>query len=153
MSSFWLDSVKNTPTFSSLDTNIKSDVCIVGAGLLGLTCGYYLSQNGVKVTIIDKNNIVEKVSGHTTAKITSQHNLIYKYLEDSLGIKSAKQYLDANQLAISNIKNIIDNGGVQQKYEFNNIIVKLFSDKLKGKTAKEKVDICSRIYAMIFIKL
>ena len=51
------------------------------------------------------------------------------------------------------IKNIIDNGGVQQKYEFNNIIVKLFSDKLKGKTAKEKVDICSRIYAMIFIKL
>ena len=81
MSSFWLDSVKNTPSFSSLDKDIKSDVCIVGGGLLGLTCGYYLSQNGVKVTVIDKNNIMEKVSGHTTAKITSQHNIIYKYFK------------------------------------------------------------------------
>lgn len=51
------------------------------------------------------------------------------------------------------IKNIIDNGGIQQEYEYNNIIVKLFSDKLKGKTEEEKVDICSKIYALIFIKL
>ena len=123
MSSFWLDSVKNTPSFSSLDKDIKSDVCIVGGGLLGLTCGYYLSQNGVKVTVIDKNNIMEKVSGHTTAKITSQHNLIYKYLEDSLGIKSAKQYLDANQLAISNIKNIINTEQIDCDFEMQDSYV------------------------------
>ena len=123
MSSFWLDSVKNTPSFSSLDKDIKSDVCIVGCGLLGLTCGYYLSQNGVKVTVIDKNNIMEKVSGHTTAKITSQHNLIYKYLEDSLGIKSAKQYLDANQLAISNIKNIINTEQIDCDFEMQDSYV------------------------------
>lgn len=107
MSSYWLDSVKSKPTFNKLEENISTDVCIIGAGLFGLTCGYYLTQNGLNVSILDRNNIAEKVSGHTTAKITSQHNLIYKYLIDSVGIKQAKQYLDANQEAISNINNII----------------------------------------------
>lgn len=90
MSSFWLDSVKDKPSFTSLDKNITTDICIIGAGLFGLTCGYYLSQNGLKVSIFDRNNIMEKVSGHTTAKITSQHNLIYKYLIDSVRNKASK---------------------------------------------------------------
>ena len=117
MSSFWLDSVKNKPTFTTLDKNITTDVCIIGTGLFGLSCGYYLYKNGLKVTILDRNNIAEKVSGHTTAKITSQHNLIYKYLVDSLGIKSAKQYLDANQSAISNIKDIIETENIDCDFE------------------------------------
>lgn len=112
MSSYWLDSVKNKPIFNKLEENISTDVCVIGAGLFGLTCGYYLTQNGLNVSILDRNNIAEKVSGHTTAKITSQHNLIYKYLIDSVGIKQAKQYLDANQEAISNIKNIIQNENI-----------------------------------------
>lgn len=90
MSSYWLDSVKNTLSFSPLDKDITTDVCIIGAGLFGLTCGYYLSQNGLKIAILDRNNIMEKVSGHTTAKITSQHNLIYKYLIDSVRNKASK---------------------------------------------------------------
>ena len=107
MSSYWLDSVKDKPSFSKLDKNISTDVCIIGAGIFGLSCGYYLSKNGLNVTILDRNDIMEKVSGHTTAKITSQHNIIYKYLIDSVGIKQAKQYLDANQEAIFNIRDIV----------------------------------------------
>ena len=89
MSSYWLNSVKDKPSFTTLNKNISTDICIVGAGIFGLTCGYYLSKQGFKVVILDKNDICQKVSGHTTAKITSQHNLIYKYLVDSLGIKYA----------------------------------------------------------------
>lgn len=117
MSSLWLDSVKNKIDFSELKENISCDVCIVGAGIFGLTCGYYLSKAGLKVTILDRNNIAQKVTGHTTAKITSQHNLIYKYLIDSVGIKLAKQYLDANEEAISNIKNIIDTENIDCDFE------------------------------------
>ncbi len=51
------------------------------------------------------------------------------------------------------IRNVIDSGGVLQKYEYNNLIVKLFADKLEEKTAEEKVDICSKIYTMIFMRL
>lgn len=51
------------------------------------------------------------------------------------------------------IKNLIDNDGVLNQYEYNNMIVKLFADKIKDKTAKEKVAICSKIYMIIFGRL
>lgn len=46
--------------------------------------------------------------GNTTAKITSQHGLFYHYLIDTFGMDFAKSYLDANEEAIKNIKEIID---------------------------------------------
>lgn len=123
MSSYWLDSVKDKPSFSKLDKNISTDVCIIGAGIFGLSCGYYLSKNGLNVTILDRNDIMEKVSGHTTAKITSQHNIIYKYLIDSVGIKQAKQYLDANQEAIFNIRDIVQSENIDCDFEIQDSYV------------------------------
>lgn len=38
-----------------LKDNLKCDVAIAGAGPAGLTAGYYLAKEGVKVTIFEKN--------------------------------------------------------------------------------------------------
>ena len=35
----------------------KYDVVIIGSGLGGLVCGYILSKNGLKVALVEKNNI------------------------------------------------------------------------------------------------
>lgn len=40
--SLWMD--VSLPSFSSLDADIKADVCIVGAGIVGLTCAYTLAS-------------------------------------------------------------------------------------------------------------
>ena len=109
MNSFWLDSIENSTNFNKLEKDISTDVCIVGAGIFGLTCGYYLTKQGYNVVILEKEpDIASKTTGHTTAKITSQHNLIYKYLIDSLGVSMAQKYLYANQDAIENIAKIIE---------------------------------------------
>lgn len=109
MNSFWLDSIENKNKFNKLEKDISTDVCIVGAGIFGLTCGYYLTKQGYNVVLLEKEkDIASKTTGHTTAKITSQHNLIYKYLIDSLGESMAKKYLYANQDAIENIYQIIN---------------------------------------------
>ena len=108
MNSLWLNENQNDK-FKSLSNNIETDVCIIGAGIFGMTCGYYLSKAGLKVTIVEKDEIGHKTTGHTTAKITSQHGLFYTYLVDIYGESFAKDYLSANQDAIENIKNIINN--------------------------------------------
>ena len=77
MNSLWLTENKNNSKFESLSKNINTDVCIIGAGIFGMTCGYYLSKAGLNVSIIEKNEIGHKTTGHTTAKITSQHGLFY----------------------------------------------------------------------------
>lgn len=71
----------------------------------------------MKVIIIDKDGIGEKTSGHTTAKITFQHNLIYDYLVNSYGREFALKYLETNEMAITNIKNIIDEEKIDCDFE------------------------------------
>ena len=46
MNSLWIDSVKNKKFFSNLNANIECDICIIGAGIFGLTCVYYLCNLG-----------------------------------------------------------------------------------------------------------
>ena len=40
MDSLWINSVKNKKIFSNLTSNAEADVCIIGAGIFGVTCGY-----------------------------------------------------------------------------------------------------------------
>jgi len=119
MNSFWIETFKNK-TYPSLEKDLNVDVCIIGGGITGISCGYYLTKNNLKVCILEKDKIMEKTSSHTTAKITSQHGLIYKYLFDSYGKDYAQKYLDSNQEAIANIKNIIDEEKIDCDFEFQN---------------------------------
>lgn len=139
MNSFWLDSIENKTKFNKLEKDISTDICIVGAGIFGLTCGYYLTKQGYNVVLLEKEkDIASKTTGHTTAKITSQHNLIYKYLIDSLGESMAKKYLYANQDGIENIAKIIEEEKIdcdferQDSYVYTNNLDELEKIKLEN---------------------
>ena len=119
MNSFWIENFKDK-TYPKLEENLNIDVCIIGGGITGISCGYYLTKNNLKICILEKDKIMEKTSGHTTAKITSGHGLFYKYLYDSYGKDTAKKYLESNEQAISNIKNIIDEENINCDFEYQN---------------------------------
>lgn len=123
MNSLWLDFDKKTDKCLPLSCHLETDVCIIGSGIFGLTCAYLLSQLGFHVTVLDKSGIGEKATGHTTAKITSQHNLFYDYLINSYGKKFAGDYLEGNEKAIENIKNIIDTEKIKCDFEYQNSYV------------------------------
>lgn len=117
MNSYWIESCKIENKKEMLKQDLEADVCIIGAGILGITTGYYLTKRGLKVVILEKDHIAEKATGHTTAKITSQHGLIYHYLIDTFGKEFAKAYLDANEQAIHNIKGIIKEEKIECEFE------------------------------------
>lgn len=50
------------------------------------------------------------------------------------------------------IKNVIDGNGILPNYEFNNLVVRLFADRLQDKSLNERLTICSKIYPIIFLK-
>ena len=120
MNSYWLSSIKKNEIEKQIDNNYVADVCIIGAGITGLSTAYYLAKNGLKVIIVDKSRIGEKTSGHTTAKITLQHGLIYNYLINTFGFDYALNYFRANEKAILNIKNIIDTENIDCDFELKN---------------------------------
>lgn len=73
--------------------------------------------------------------GNTTAKITSQHGLFYDYLINTFSFDFAKGYLDANQEAITNIKDIIDSEHIDCDFEFqdNYVFTNLEDEVIKIK--------------------
>lgn len=58
MSSLWIDSVKDIKkNFKVLDKDISVDVCVIGGGITGISTAYKLAKAGVKVCVLEKNEI------------------------------------------------------------------------------------------------
>ena len=124
MSSYWIESVKNIKKeYKRLNNNIKTDICIIGGGITGLSAGYELAKEKMNIIILEKDKIGEKTTGNTTGKITSQHGLFYKYLIESKGIEFAKKYLMANEEAIKNIKEIILKENIECDFKYQDSYV------------------------------
>ena len=116
MKSIWDESCKFNKR-EELKGDIKTDILIIGAGIAGILIGYFLKQNGREVVLIDKSEIASGNTRNTTAKITSQHDLIYNTLIEEFGEEKAKQYAEANELAIKKYKEIIKERKIDCDFE------------------------------------
>nr|WP_317333065.1 FAD-dependent oxidoreductase [uncultured Romboutsia sp.] len=118
MESIWSESCKFIKR-EVLDKDIKTDTIIIGAGMAGILTGYMLKQHGIDVILIDAAEIASGNTKNTTAKITSQHDLIYDKLISEFGEEKAKQYAKANELAIKKYKEIIKERKIDCDFEEN----------------------------------
>lgn len=88
------------PKFETLEDGAKTDVLIIGGGITGILCAYFLQEKGIDYILAEGRTICSGVTKNTTAKITSQHGLIYDKLLKSAGVEKAKMYLQANQESV-----------------------------------------------------
>ena len=99
MNSIWTKTV-TMPQFPSLEGDMKTDVLIIGGGMAGILCAHFLQEQGVNYVLAEGREICSGVTKNTTAKITSQHGLIYQKIAKQRGNEMAAKYLEANQAAI-----------------------------------------------------
>ena len=99
MESLWQET-EDLPRFPKLQQDITTDVLIIGGGMAGILCAHRLREAGISSVLVEQNTLCSGVTGKTTAKITSQHGLIYEKLLRRLGSEQAKGYYLANQEAI-----------------------------------------------------
>ena len=114
--SIWNATAPGTP-YPRRDITAPVDVAIVGGGIVGLTAAYLLKRAGRSVAVVESRRVAAQVTGGSTAKITSQHGLIYADLIDNHGIEKAQAYADANQEAIEQIARIAASLGVECDFE------------------------------------
>lgn len=88
------------PHFEKLAGDVKTDVLIIGGGITGILCAYFLKECGVDYLLVEGKEICHGVTGNTTAKITAQHGLIYAKMMRHMGLEKTKLYLEANQKAV-----------------------------------------------------
>ena len=94
------------PEFPALTHDLKTEVLIVGGGMAGLLCAYKLSKKGVDCTLIEADRICGGVTRNTTAKLTSQHGLIYHKLLQMHGPDRARRYWEANEAALEEFRRL-----------------------------------------------
>ena len=105
MDAVWTTTV-HMPAFEPLEENAKTDVLIIGGGIAGLLCAYRLAQDGVECTLVEADTICSGITKNTTAKIASQHGLIFDTLIRRMGIENARLYLQANQNALQQYRDL-----------------------------------------------
>ena len=99
MNSVWTESVE-LPIFRPLNRDLKTDVLIIGGGMAGLLILDRLTKLGCDCTLVEADTICSGITKNTTAKITSQHGLIYADLLRRYGEHKAYGYMKVNEEAI-----------------------------------------------------
>jgi glycine/D-amino acid oxidase-like deaminating enzyme/nitrite reductase/ring-hydroxylating ferredoxin subunit len=114
--SLWLATTERTD-YEPLTEGLTVDTVVVGGGIAGLTAAVRLTEAGQEVAVIEADRVVEGATGYTTAKLTSQHGLVYDFLISKFGPEKARQYASANEAAIEAVERRVDEAAVECDFE------------------------------------
>ena len=106
MESIWSQSCKIRER-ERLPDDMEVETAVIGAGMAGILTAFALQEAGCQVVVLEADRIGSGQTRNTTAKITSQHGMIYQKLIKTFGVDAARQYAQANESAIRAYKAII----------------------------------------------
>lgn len=56
----WTEATLNNMKYKELEGNITADICVIGAGITGITTAYLLSKQGFKVVLLEKDKVCSR---------------------------------------------------------------------------------------------
>lgn len=113
--SLWMEVL--LPSFTPLASNAKTGVCIVGAGIVGLTCAYTLAKTGKSVIVVDQGPLAGGQTARTTAHLTWVLDDRFFDLEKLFGTEGARNAANSHSAAIDYIEKIIHDENIDCDFE------------------------------------
>jgi glycine/D-amino acid oxidase-like deaminating enzyme/nitrite reductase/ring-hydroxylating ferredoxin subunit len=104
--SLWIDGA-TLPKFPALAANERADVCVVGAGIAGLTIAYLLTHAGKSVIVLEAGSIISGETQRTTAHLVTALDDRYFELERLHGEQGAILAAESHAAAIDTIERIV----------------------------------------------
>lgn len=101
----WIETA-DVPRFSPLTSDQQADVCVVGAGLAGLTTAYELAREGKRVIVLEDGEIGSGETGRTTAHLSNAIDDRYTEMERLHGEEGARRAAQSHSAAIDRIEQI-----------------------------------------------
>jgi glycine/D-amino acid oxidase-like deaminating enzyme/nitrite reductase/ring-hydroxylating ferredoxin subunit len=95
------------PGAPALDRDLATEVCVVGAGIAGLTTAYLLAREGKAVTVIDRGSLLRGESKHTTAHLSNAIDDGYAEVARIRGTEVSRLAAQSHTAAIEKIEEIV----------------------------------------------
>lgn len=105
------------PKQPEMTGQVSVDVCVIGAGITGLTAADLLKRAGKTVAVIDLGRIGSGETSHTTAHITEVFDLDYRDLLSKFGLEGAQLAAQAMRRAIERIERNVTEHGIACDFE------------------------------------
>ena len=105
------------PMEPTLADNARADVCIIGAGIAGMTTAYLLAREGKSVVVLDDGPIGGGMTGRTTAHLTNAFDDRYYEVERLHGLKNASLAAESHTAAIDRIEAIVSEEDIDCDFE------------------------------------
>lgn len=112
----WMAAVR-PPLTEPLRNDTRTDVCIVGAGIAGLSTAYHLTKSGISVVVLDDGPIGGGETGRTSAHLSNALDDRYYELERLFGPDGARQAASSHTAAIDRIEAIATEEGINCELE------------------------------------
>ena len=104
--SVWM-ATADVPTEPPLMDDSRAEVCIIGAGIAGLTTGYLLTRASKKVIVLDDGVIASGETSRTTAHLSNAIDDRYFEIERLHGEKGARLAYESHTAAIDLIEAVV----------------------------------------------
>lgn len=114
--SVWMQS-NEIPVQAALTTDIDVDVCVVGAGIAGMTTAYLLLQEGRSVVVLDDGPIGGGQTQRTTAHLSNAIDDRYVEIEGWHGQEGARLAAESHTAAIDRIETIVARENIECDFE------------------------------------
>ena len=114
--SVWMDTT-DLPSLPRVSQDIRTNVCIVGAGIAGMSAAYMLARAGRAVVVIDDGQIGGGETGRTTAHITAALDDRYYRIERLHGEGGARLAAESHSAAITRIESIASQEDIDCDFE------------------------------------
>lgn len=94
------------PHFPAINSDVETDICVVGGGMTGVSVAYQLAKRGHKVMLVEAFRIGSGQSGRTTAHLTCQLEEEFNELLKMHDVETVKIFLEAHRTAIDVIEHV-----------------------------------------------
>jgi len=101
----------------SLTNSTTADVCIIGAGIAGMSTAYLLARAGLSVVVLDDGPIGGGETGRTSAHLSNALDDRYYELERLFGVRGAQLAAESHTVAIDRIESIIAEESIHCDFE------------------------------------
>lgn len=100
-----------------LHGDLRADVCVIGAGIAGLSVAYELSVEGVNVVVLDSRSVGAGESGRTSAHLCTALDDRYFELERLFGTCGARLAAQSHSAAIARIEEVVSAESIDCGFE------------------------------------